>query len=212
MIRKFRCLGFALMAAFALSALASPMASAAQFTTTAGAELSGSQVSTVQFTVTGQSVTCTTATTEATAPAAAFESMKATGAISGCQTSLGTTVTVTGLAAQVGEAGKCWGMVHANGSGALECNGGDITLDAGPCVTHIPAQSFASGISYSNGTSEGVGDLTAQINVTGIKSTHTDGFLCPFGSSGESTEAVLEGEVTVTASVGGVPVHGSWDK
>ena len=79
-----------------------------------------------------------------------------------------------------------------------------------PCVVHIPGQAGLGTLTYTN--DEVNGDVNIAVNVTKVKGTHTDGFLCPFGGSGESSTGVLEtaaGEsLTAKASVGTL----TWDK
>jgi hypothetical protein len=216
MSRNLKVLGLALVALFALSAISASAAFAeSTFTTTAGATLTGNQPTgtTQKFTVTGQTTSCTNVKFEAIAPSADFASVDVAANYEGC-TAAGFTAHIEGFAktaAQIGEAGKCWYTLNANGSSALKCNGGDVTVNASPCVVHVPAQSFASGLTFHN--SEGVtpDDVTVTFNVTGIRGTHTDGFLCPFGSSGESNEGILEGESTVTAEEGEKKVNATWD-
>lgn len=209
MSRNLKMLGLALVAVIALSAMAASAASAAQFTTTSGATVAANQIGSHKFTVTGQTVTCSTAHFTGTAPSSAFTSINIYPTYENCKASpLNTTATVSGFAKKPSESG-CFYVLNANGSASLSCpNGGDVTVTANPCVVHVPAQSFASGVTYSNGA----GDVNAKFEIKNIKATHTDGFLCPFGSSGESNEAVLEGESTVTATFEGASVSAQWDE
>jgi hypothetical protein len=216
MSRNLKVLGLALVAVFALSAMVASAASASVFTTTSGATITGNQRGIHKFTVTGQTITCSTLTFDAVAPAASFESIDVTMSYAGCKGEpTGLIVTFTNLAnsaSEIGEPGKCWWTINANGSGALKCNNANVTINASPCVVHIPAQSFASGFTFTNTTGATPDDIDMTFNLTGLKATHTDGFLCPFGSSGESNEDVFEGESTLTAEVGETQVNATWDQ
>jgi hypothetical protein len=212
MSRNLKVLGLALVAVFALSAMVASAASASVFTSTSGATVTANQIGSHKFTVTGQTVTCTTAHFTGTASAASFETIEIYPTYENCTASpFNTSATVTGFATGPGKEG-CKYVLNANGSAALSCTTGkDVTVNAGPCVVHVPAQTFATGVSYTNGTSGGVGDVTAKFEIKNIKSTHTDGFLCPFEASGESNSAILEGESTVTAAFEGKAVSAQWE-
>lgn len=213
MFCNLKALGLTLVAVLAMSVMMAPTASAhapASFTTTSGSTITATQIGQHQLTVTGQTIACGMATYHGTAPSTSFTSISLQPTFAECKSNLGTSVTYTGFG-KPGEAGKCWLAFNAVGSAAFECNGGDVTVDAGPCVVHIPAQEFPAGsVVYSNGFS-GIKDIALQLNITEIKATHTDGFLCPFGSAGESSTGALEGESTMISSVGGSSTALSWD-
>jgi len=79
---------------------------------------------------------------------------------------------------------------------------------------HVPAQSFASGITYTTETTTaGKHDLTVNIHIENITANHTDGFLCPLTTTGHDNTAVLEGSSTATAETdpGNSPLHLTWD-
>lgn len=205
MIRNFKVLGLALVAVLAMSAMVASSASAAQFTATSGAKIEAKDTSNVKLTVTGQEVTCNSAVFTGTAPAAAFPSIGVNAAYNECKTGLGTNATVTGFG-QHGEGGKCSFTLYAAGTADLNCPAGqEVTVDAATCIVHIPAQKGLGKLTYTNNGKH----VDIGINVTGITGNHTDGFLCPFGSGGHSTAAVLESSSAVTAipSVGTL----SWD-
>jgi len=216
MIRHLKTLGFSLVALLAMSAMMASVASAhtpADFTIEkAPALITATQKTEHKFTVTGQTVTCAKAEFHGTAKQTTETEITISPTYTECKTAI-TNATVTGFghlheeithnAKTVAEGKpekKCGYILKANGGAALECTGGaDVTVDAGPCVVHVPPQEFASGVTYSTETKEGKHDLTVNFEIKNIKATHTDGFLCPFGSSGEGTEAILEGTSTATA-------------
>jgi hypothetical protein len=217
MSRNLKVLVLALVAVFALSAIGASAAFAeSTFTTTSGATITGNQPSgtTQKFTFTGQSVVCPSVKFHAVAPSADFASLDVAVNYSDWCSAAGFSTTITNFAAtpaEIGKEGKCWWTINANGSSALKCNKADVTIDATPCVIHIPAQSFASGFNFAN-TGTSPDDIDMSFNITGIKATHTDGVLCPFGSSGESNEGVFEGESTMIAEEGERQVNLTWDE
>jgi len=207
MIRNLKVLGLALGALFAMSAM---MASAASAHVPAvfhvekvPANVTVTEKEKHKFTVTGQTVTCETAVFHGTDKEEFTPtSIKLEATYAECKAEpLGVNATVTGFG-KIGEAGKCWYNVNASGAAALECNGGDVTVDAASCVVHVPAQSFASGVTYSTEVIKASGkhDLTVSFNIKEVEATHTDGFLCPFGSSGTVKGAILEGASTAVAT------------
>lgn len=223
MIRTLKALSLTLGALFAMSAM---MASTVSAHTPAvfhvdnadkePVTITANQKTQHKFTVTGQTVTCEVAEFEGTTKELTPTGIKLAAHYTGCKTGLGTTVNVTGFATiheEIGQSGKCWYTIAASGTADLECNNADVTVDAGPCVVHIPAQHFPSGVTFSteliDTEPEDIHDLTVGFEVKNIKGTHTDGFLCPFGSSGESSEAILEGTSTAFAEreVDGELVH-----
>ena len=222
MSRNLKVLGLALAAAMALTAVMASAASAvthdpAKFTTTNGATMTAGQKTQHKFTVTGQTVTCNTATFDGVAPGASFAEVAVTATYADCKSEpLGVSASVTGFGTEVGQENKCWYVLKASGGAELKCDGtGEVTVTAATCQVHVPAQSFASGLTYSNGKTKvgekEVADVTVAFEVKGIKGNHTDGFLCPFSSGGNSETGVLEGESTVTATVEGAAVDGSHD-
>jgi hypothetical protein len=212
MSKNLKVLGLALVAVFALSAMVASAASASVFTSTSGATVTANQIGSHKFTVTGQTLTCSTVHFTGTAPAATFEAIDMYPTYEGCIISpFNTSVTITGFATGPGKEG-CRYNLFANGVAALSCTAGkDVTVNAGPCVVHVPAQTFPSGVTYTNGTFNGVGDITVKFELKSVQATHTDGFLCPFDSSGASNSAILEGESTVTAAFEGKAVSAQWE-
>lgn len=210
MIRNLKLLGLALAAICSLSVMvASP--AIAEFTAPNGATITGSEAEVTKFTDTDQTVTCADVSYHATASTGSFTHITLSPRYTECKTNLGTHATFTGFGHHTADAGKpkCGYTISATGTFALECEpGGEVTTDAGPCVIHIPPQHIASGVTFTTGLQAGsVHDLLLHFDIQGITSNHTDGFLCPFGSSGHGTAGVLEGTVTLTAEINGVPAH-----
>ena len=204
MIRNLKVLGLALVAVLAMSAMVSSAASAAEkFTASAGkgTKISAEDTSNIKFTVTGNTVTCTKAVFTGTAPGESFTEVSVNAEYSGC-TAFGLNATVTGFG-QHGEKEPCTFNLEAKGVADLNCPAGqDVTVDAGPCTVHVPAQPNLGTLTYTNNGNH----VDIGLNVTNINGNHTDGFLCPLGSSGESATGVLEtpahsgtGESTVPA-------------
>jgi hypothetical protein len=192
MVRKFKALGLALVAICAMGAMTASAASALTFTTTAGAEIKGEEVGNTVFTITGREVLCKDSTYVGTAPASAFTTLTVTPTYKECEP---LNATITGFGA-----GECDFLLHSNGVADLICAAGkEVTINMGPCVTHIPAQTGLKSITYDTAESGGIKHLTLTLNITKIKETHTDGFLCPFEGSGTTSTAVLEGAVTARA-------------
>jgi len=190
MIRNLKVLGLALVALLAMSAMVASAASAAEkFTASSGkgTKISAEDTGNIKFTVTNSTVTCTKAVFTGTAPGESFTEVSVNAEYSGC-TGFGFPATVKGFG-QHGEASPCTFNLEAGGNADLNCPAGqDVTVEAGPCTVHVPAQQNLGTLTYENRESH----VGIYLNVTKIKGTHTDGFLCPFGGSGENSEGVLE--------------------
>lgn len=215
MTRNLKVLGLALVALVAMSAMMASAASAASFTVEKSpATITGNQKTTHEFEVTGVKVTCTTVDFEATTSALSVASVKVAALYGGCTAANGVlTATITGFAtdhSEIGQKGKCWYRLDAAGSAALECNEADVTIDAEPCTVHIPAQEFASGVTYTNETN----DVKVSFNIEKVTANHTDGFLCPFEGSSHQATAKFSGTSTATAETDGgeSPLSLTWDK
>jgi hypothetical protein len=213
MIRSLKLFGLVLLAAFAMSAAVASTTTASQFTTTPLATLAGTEKTQFRFVATGLSISCSEGSFHATAFGSSLEALRLGPRLTGCKTSLGTAATITGFGHLSSEAEKpkCQYAFYSTGLIDLECEeGGEVTIDAGTCVIHISQHTLsAGGVGYTNTSEEGVTDILMNIETTST-ATHTDGFLCPMTSSGEGT-LVMEGEVTVEASVGGEKVSISRD-
>ena len=203
MSRRLKVLGLCLAAAMALTGVMATTASAvthdpAKFT------LGGTPwtVNDVQsgvnkITVTGQTLTCAKAELNGAGEGTEQTEIALEAVYAECKSEpLGVNATITGFG-KVGEAGKCWYVFKASGGWELKCNGGEVTWTAATCQVHIPAQAVASGLTYTTETlPNGRHDLLIHSEITNIKANHTDGFLCPFGSGGNSETTVFEGTTT----------------
>jgi len=209
MIHKIKTFGIAVVAILALSATLTSAASA-QFTTTADATITAEETLAHTFKFTGQNVVCSVAPLHGTAPAASFKTINLQPTYTGCLYG-GAEAKVTGFG-KPGEANRCWYSFASDTSAALACNGGDVTIEFGSCVVHIPAQALGGGaLTYTNGTASGKKDITVALSFTKITATHTDAFLCPFLANGHAEEGTLTGENTITATSGGGSVDLSVD-
>jgi hypothetical protein len=194
MIRKLKTLGVAVVAVLALSAVVASAASATNFTAskypttfTATSE-KGNDV----FTIEGQSVECKSHFSgEATA---ASETMTVTASYTECRA-------FGFLSASVNMNG-CDYVFHTNGEVDIAgCNGGKIAIVASTCEAQVGEQSGLKSVTLANG----VGDITAQANVSGISASVTkDGFGCPFSGTGNKTATYKQGSaVTVQSTTSG---------
>jgi len=210
MIRNLKVLGLALVALLAMSAMVASAASAHPvFTAPEGSSIKAEDTGKIKFTVTGQEVFCEKAVFTGSAGAAPINSITVNATYEACKSGLGTTATVTGFG-QHGESGKCNFVLYSTGTADLVCpSGQDVTVDVGPCVVHIPAQTGLSKVTYTN--DEKAGDINIDLNVTEITANHTDGFLCPFGSSGHVKGAVLETPEKEPLTAVGTPGPIKWD-
>lgn len=203
MSRNLKVLGLALVAALALTALVGSTAqanengkfTAASYTSTG----SGIDTGTHEFTAAGGSVKCSHATFSGTSSAASttqtitpvYEECTAFGFV-------GATVTMNG----------CDYLFHLTGTGAggsyngnvdLVCpENKEVTIDAGPCTIHIPGQTGLGPVSFTNGTSGGLSDITNHANVNNIEGTLVkNNFLC-FFTAGPFTGGKYTGTTTIT--------------
>jgi hypothetical protein len=183
MIRKLKVLGLALVAVFALSAVASAAASAHTFSSegNVNTKISGSQEGTNTFTVEGTAVECSTAkfavVGETSSPS---ETVVVHPEYSGCKafSFLSATVTTTG----------CNYTLNAAGTVTIGCTGTNkITIVGGTCEATVGSQGPLSGIAYENITgSPSTVKVTANVTTVGVTKTK-DGIACPFSGTGSAT-------------------------
>jgi len=206
MTRNLKALGLALVAVLAMSAMVASAASAATFTATKGAKIQAESNS-IEFTTTEQGVKCNKTVFKGTAPAASFTSITFNAEFAECKSTSGIDATVTGFG-QHGEAKPCDFVFYATGTIDLVCPAGeDLTVDIASCLIHIPGQVGLGTVTYFNNGPH----VAMSLNIVKITANHTDGFLCPFGSSGTVAGTVLE--TTAGALVTAVPSIGTftWD-
>jgi hypothetical protein len=84
----------------------------------------------------------------------------------------------------------------------VDCNGGDsVKITASTCKAEIKDQNGLTSVKTSNLAG---GSITVQPNIGGIAYTVTqDGFLCPFGGTGNKTGATYTGDVVLSRFGGG---------
>jgi hypothetical protein len=195
MIRKFKVLGLALVAVFAMSAVVASAASATNFTAASyPVTISGSQTTQHVFTAAGGETKCSTASFSGSATGAS-ETQTITPTYEGC-TSFGISSTVT--------MNGCDYLFHAAASGSntgtvdLVCpTNKEVTIDVGSvCVIHIPPFTNKGSITYTNNA----GDIDVSANETGItaKITRTS-FFCPVAEQ-TVTNATYTGNTTMQGS------------
>lgn len=201
MTNKLKVLGLALVAVFAMSAVAASAASANQFMSEGGGSttVTATQVGEHVFTVDGASVTCEVATFSSVGEVASpATSVKVSPNYEEC-------TAFTFFTAKIQTEG-CYYNLHVGATGGieytgsldLECEEGhEIVIAAGTCEAKVAGGQEFSGIGYAN--AEG-GKVTIAAEVAGIAVNKTkDGFLCPFSGKG-AAEGTYEG---TTLAAGG---------
>lgn len=203
-------LGLAIAALFAMSAV---LASTASAHTPAAFELE--QIPNIytfdahtktKIVMTGQELTCESTSAVGEGTESTPESIEVIPTYSGC-TMAGFSATVTGF----GSEGCSW-VYGAEGDLELKCGEGDeVTIDAGACTVHVPPQQIPVGTAtYTKEVLPGSNkhDLTVKTVAKKVKTVHTDGFLCPFTSSGESEATEMQNAFTARAETPkGLPLH-----
>jgi hypothetical protein len=180
MNRKLKSLGLALIAVFALGAVSVASASAGTFTATAGATISGEQVSgtitakTVakhEFTTAAGTVKCTTATFTGTAAAAESATQELAPTYKECTLAGSVPVTI--------DVNSCKYVFHAGTAGAatvdVRCPSSPITVTVPGSTCEITIGGAVGGVNQglggitldNSGTSTAM-DILATIDVTGI--------------------------------------------
>jgi hypothetical protein len=196
MIHHLKNLGLMMLAVLALGAMVSSAAGAASFTASKypTSVTSTSAKGNDKLTTEGGSVECKTHQ-EGTLTAASSSITMIT-SYSECQAFgfLNATVIM-----------GCDYVLQVSGVTDIECPASNkIVITAGTCEVQIGTQTGLSSVSLSNG----VGDITAKANLSGIKYTVTkDGFGCPFASTGEKTGATYtQGSAVTVSSTNGATV------
>jgi hypothetical protein len=193
MIRNLKTLGLAVMAMFALTAVAASAAQAVEFhseientTLTASTEAGSNSV----FDAAGASISCASATFTGTQAAKTSATVTVTPAYTSC--------TFLGVLNVPVEMHGCQYRFHAGGEvdvvGA-PCNG--ITFEAVGCKVEVKEQTGLKEATYTNLGSGTTREVTVTPHVTGI--TYTSSGLCPKNgtfSDGNYTSgnAVVKGE------------------
>lgn len=206
MTRKFKALGLALMAVFAMSAIGTQAAPAADFEFAANTTILTAQGENHEFKVTNGPTTCYTANFTAHVNSNTETAITVTPVYTDCTAFgfIGTKITGFG---HYGEKETCDYVLKADGTVDLECKpNADVTVHAGPCVAHIPEQTGLGTVTYKNVAN---GDVEVGINITDITASHTDGLFCTsFSGSGEGKFGSLTGTSVVSGEkVDGTPVN-----
>jgi hypothetical protein len=177
----------------------SPRAGAAQFTAASyPVTVSGTQSTSIKFTVGGSTVTCTTATSTGELTSAS-ETIRQAPTFSGCTAFGFIGATVTGM-----NGGPCDWVYSGSGLLAIACTSGDVQIDAGPCTATIEASKNTSlkNVTYTNNT-PAAGQVTLDINVTNLHSViTTSDFGCPV-AKGTYTNGTVTGTYIWKGSHGG---------
>jgi hypothetical protein len=190
MIRNAKMLGLAIVAALALTAVMASVASATNFTAASyPVKITGSQSSNHVFTVTGGTVSCTTATFSGELTGAS-ESMTVIPFYDGCTAFGFINSSVTGFGSA-----KCDYKFFTSGATNLECAAGDVQIDAGTCTVTMQAGNN-QGLKTNTYTNTPTDKVTVDTQVTGIHTTVTSGFGCPI-SGGTHTNASYTGTTVV---------------
>ncbi len=228
MIRNLKTLGMALVAVFAMGAMAAQTATAADtYTSDSGTNLTiltGNQVGNNVVSVGSVSVTCPVARFKGTVFGNSATSItlhpeyEGNGGSSCAMSPIGNaTVNTTGCNYIVTSETHENAAHEKHGTVEIECATTtspshvthEITIN-GPCVIHIPGQSEAeleNGVVFENGT-ETVGgvnkkDVKITTTVTGITAVVTDSFPCTIAglSPGTYNNATYNGSITFTGYV-----------
>lgn len=201
MTRNLKVFGLALMAMFALTAVAASAAQAIEFhseientTVTAKTEAGSNSV----FDAAGASISCTSGTFTGSQVAKTSATLTVTPAYSGC--------TFLGVLNVPVKVNNCQYTFSANGEVAV--TGGSctaITFEAAGCKVEVKAQSGLKEVTYTNLKTGTEREVTVTPHVTGIKYTATG--LCPkIGTFSDgnytSGNAVAKGENSKGVQVG----------
>jgi hypothetical protein len=204
-MKHSKMLALAVCAMLALTAFAgASSASAAKFkSSVASVALTGTQVGSHVFTVTGSEVTCTTANFTGTGPASKeSETQKMHPEYSGCK-AFGI------INATINTAG-CNYLFNANTTAVnlVDCTAGKITVTAnsflGNCGVEVPNQNGISEVTTATMGSTPSRTITANANATNIKDTVTTSTgICPL-TKASHTNSVYTGLTEVKAASGEV--------
>ncbi|TMK58191.1 MAG: hypothetical protein E6G51_03560 [Actinobacteria bacterium] len=202
-MKHLKTLGLLAVAIAALTAFVGvSSAAAAEFHASAGAgvKVTGEQATSHKFTVTGSSITCTTAKFTGTTTAATAKTQEMHPEYSGCTAFgfVGATVDTTG----------CQYVFDANSANVTlqSCTSGGITVTAssafGKCVMDVSNQTGINGQSFATGGTSPNRDITVTTNSTNIKvKVTTSTGICPL-TVGEHTNGAYTGTTTVKAASG----------
>jgi hypothetical protein len=212
-MRNLKVLGLALVAMFAMSAVAATVASADDLTAESyPTTLTGKPDPTATkpdiFVTTAGNISCTEPAYHATLEAAAT-SVTATATYAGC--------TAFGLPAQIDMEGCSYvftimGGTSTVGDADLSCPAGkEVIITQKPtdkCIVRVKAQSDLTGtVTYSNIGAGATREVTIKAAITGIDYAHTKGSGIAACTTGTSTTGTLDATAVVTGDVPGGSVH-----
>lgn len=205
-MKLIKMLGVAMVAALALSAVAS--ASAAEFRgATSPVTVTGSQSTTHKFTVEGSTVTCTTATFSSAATAVPTSEVLITPVYKGC--------TAFGIAGATVSMNGCQYKFHSGPPGTVDfvCSSGKTVISVstflGKCKVEVPGSNASKnqglgGVTYTNTPA---GKVTVGANVTGITAEIVESTgICPL-TKGTVTNASYSGETIVEGNGGATAIE-----
>jgi hypothetical protein len=200
-MKHLKTIGLAILAILAVSAVSVASASAAEFhATTKGVAISGEQATSHKFTVTGSSITCTSAKFTGTTESTASPTQKVHPEYTGC-TAFGF------LNATIHTEGCLYNFHTQTGTVDLEgCTTGGIVVTAssgfGSCVMDTPNQTGINGQSWATGGTSPNRDILATANATNVKvKVTTSTGICPL-TVGEHTNGTYTGTTTMKAASG----------
>jgi hypothetical protein len=192
MTRNLKALGLALVAVFAMSALVTSAASAAEFHSEGeNTTVTASQVNTHVFKTTAGEVTCAKATFSGTQAAKTASSITVNATYSECHinffgSKVSATVNMNG----------CDYVLYASNKADIVCPAGKkIVVSAAGCTVEVGGQTGKTTVSYTNKENKHI-DITP--NLTGISYNHT-GFTCGTGSG---TTGTYTGTTTASGNKG----------
>jgi hypothetical protein len=201
-----KMLGVAIVAALALSVVAS--ASAAQFKgSTSPVTVSGAQSTTHKFTVEGSAVTCTTATFSSAPTAVPTSEVLITPVYKGC--------TAFGIAGATVSMNGCQYKFHSGPPGTVDliCSSGKTVIAVstflGKCKVEIPGSNASKnqglgGVTYTNTPA---GKVTVGANVTTITAEVVESTgICPL-TKGTVNNASYSGDTIVEGNGGAATIE-----
>jgi hypothetical protein len=207
-IRNLKALGLALVAVFALTAVAASAAQAAEFhAEEAPVFFEGSQVEQHIFTVDKGTVKCNTATFTGSSATATTATVTLTPVYSTCK--------FAGTAADVKMNG-CDYLFHLSSATTatvdVVCSGGaeiEVESTTTNCIVHVPAQNGLSHVILASEGTTTTRDITATVTVAGIHYTEV-GSECKFNGVA-TTNGTYNGTATIKGFKGqGGAQQGIW--
>jgi hypothetical protein len=216
MLQGLKTLSLGTMVLFAVSVGSN--ASAAEFNAEGSpTTLTGTQIGTDVLTLNGGTVECEEITAKGTQTGLVATSVKLAPTYTSCSALSGfasATVDMNGCEYQLNQPSGS-GPTTFEGTFTIVCPAEkEITVTASSfgtskCTIHIPPQGPLTGVVYHNEGSGATRDLTATIDLSGIKYNETAGTGFGACSGGEASNGTYEGEWTITGDVGEIH-RGIW--